>query len=92
LTASEWEYLFVDRAIIEADGVGRIICQTFDEGTLMPALVVPASLLARFDGLQGTVTVTRDGYPQWVDAGAVLLGLRLGVGAQTEANGVSFAP
>jgi hypothetical protein len=53
---------------------------------------VPAAMLARFDGHQGTVTITRDDYPQWVDAGAVLLGLRWGVGAQTEANGVSFTP
>ncbi len=92
LVPSELEYLFSDRVIVEADGVGLIVCQTADEGALNPPLVVSASLLANFSGHQGTVTIYRDDDPGAIDAGAVLLDYRVGIGIQTPTDGVSFTP
>ncbi len=91
LTPSEFEFEFQDRVIVDSEDVGRIICETDDEGVLRPALVVPASLLGPFSGHTGTVTIYRDDY-DLVDAGAVVLGIRLGSGIRTAANAVSFTP
>jgi hypothetical protein len=92
LMASQIDAGFEDRVIIDSDEIGHIICETHDEGTaLTPRLVVQASLLANFRGHTGTVKVYRDDYTL-VDAGALLVGIRLGAGSGTATNAVSFTP
>jgi hypothetical protein len=91
LTPSELEFFFYDRVIVDSPDVGQIICETNDEGALLPALVVPAALLGNFSGHTGTVTIYRDDYAV-VDAGALVLGVRLGAGIRTADNAVTFTP
>ena len=92
LTPSQLEILFHDRLILEVDGVGSIICQVTDEAALNPPLVVPAALLANFSGHSGTVSIYRDEYTGFIDAGALLVGFRSGVGIRTSPGVVSFTP
>lgn len=93
LVPSQLEYAFVDRLMIQSpDVTGVIVCATFDEGVLNPPLVVPAALLSPFSGHQGTVSIYRDDDRGPIDAGAVFVDYRVGVGVQTGANAVSFTP
>jgi hypothetical protein len=93
LVPSPLEYGFIDRLIITStDVLSVIVCQTNDEASLVPPLVVAASLLAPFNGHQGTIAIYRDDDQGWFDAGAVSIDYRVGIGVQTAVNAVSFTP
>jgi hypothetical protein len=92
LVPSPLEYGFIDTLIIEgADGT-IISCQTNDEGSLIPPLVVAESLLAPLQGQKGTIYIYRDDYRGGLDAGGVNIDYRVGIGVMTGFNAISFTP